>query len=364
MITGNKGEWSEIYALFKLLGDKQLLLGNKEIEKLEGLVYPIIKILRTESNGDFEYSIKDEIILISGNKEVLKIPISEFRDKALFLLNAIKKNRERTFSVPEIEEFMQSINCISLKASSSAKTDITIIVHDQRTNQQPQLGFSIKSQLGSPSTLLNAGKTTNFIYEIEGNLNKDEIAHINSLVVKRGNKYSADLRGRVEAIKDKNCKFKFLKAERKVFSNNLVLIDSRLPEILSQIVLDFYSSKSSHMTDLVKSVSNKNPLNFDVENEHQFYEYKLKRFLTDVALGMMPSKVWTGQYDATGGYLIVKENGDVLCYHIYNRNEFEEYLLNNTKLETASSSRHEFGEIYNKSGEFFFKLNLQIRFIK
>src|SRR5690606_3108570 len=124
MITGNKGEWSEIYALFKLLGDKQLFLGNKDIEKLEGLVYPIIKI-----------------------------PISDFKSKAIFLLNAIKENKERTFSIPEIEEFMQSINCISLKANSSAKTDITIVVHDQRTSQQPTLGFSIKSQLGSPSTL-------------------------------------------------------------------------------------------------------------------------------------------------------------------------------------------------------------------
>lgn len=42
MISGNKGEWSEIYALFKLLGDKQLQLGDKEIERLEGLVYPIL----------------------------------------------------------------------------------------------------------------------------------------------------------------------------------------------------------------------------------------------------------------------------------------------------------------------------------
>ena len=79
---------------------------------------------------------------------------------------------------------------------------------------------------------------------------------------------------------------------------------------------------------------------------------------------MMPSKVWTGKYDATGGYLIVKENGDVLCYHIYNRNEFEDYLVNNTKLDTASSSRHEFGQIYEENGELYFKLNLQIRFIK
>lgn len=73
MIRGNKGEWSEIYALFKLLGDKRLFLGNKDIERIEGLIYPIIKILRTENNKNFEYSIKDEIILISGTEEVLKI---------------------------------------------------------------------------------------------------------------------------------------------------------------------------------------------------------------------------------------------------------------------------------------------------
>ena len=85
---------------------------------------------------------------------------------------------------------------------------------------------------------------------------------------------------------------------------------------------------------------------------------------TDVALGMMPSKVWTGKYDATGGYLVIKDNGDVLCYHIYNRNEFENYLLNNTKLDTASSTRHDFGKIYESNGKLYFKLNLQIRFIK
>ena len=359
MITGNKGEWSEIYALFKLLGDKQLFLGDKDIEKLEGLVYPIIKILRSENNGDFEYSIQDEIILISGDEQVLKIPIKQFKEKALFLLNAIKENRERTFSVPEIEEFMQSINCISLKASSSAKTDITIVVHDQRTNQQPTLGFSIKSQLGSPSTLLNAGKTTNFIFKISDiELSKSEIEEVNSISSR------SKIMDRISAIQTKGGSFKFVKTERQIFSNNLVLIDSLLPQILSQIVFNFYSSEYSHLTDLVNQTSDKNPLDFDIENEHKFYEYKIKRFLTDVALGMMPSKVWSGKYDATGGYLIVKGNGDVLCYHIYNRNEFEDYLLNNTKLDTASSSRHGFGEIYQEDDQLYFNLNLQIRFTK
>ncbi|MBO3116798.1 HpaII family restriction endonuclease [Winogradskyella sp. DF17] len=358
MITGNKGEWSEIYALFKLLGDKQLFLGNKDIEKLEGLVYPIIKILRSENNGDFEYSIKDELILISGEQEILKIPIEEFKTKAIFLLDAIKENRERTFSIPEIEEFMQSINCMSLKASSSAKTDITIVVHDQRTNQQPTLGFSIKSQLGSPSTLLNAGKTTNFIFKINGvDLTAKQIEDINSISTR------SKIIDRIAQIQSKGGSFEFLKTERQIFSNNLVLIDSLLPQILSQIVFDFYSNKFSQLTDLVKKISEKNPLDFDIENEHEFYEYKIKRFLTDVALGMMPSKVWSGKYDATGGYLIVKENGDVLCYHVYNRNEFEDYLFTNTKLDTASSSRHDFGKIYIENGSLYFKLNLQIRFV-
>ena len=364
MITGNKGEWSEIYTLFKILGDKQLLLGDKDIEKLESVVYPIIKILRSENNGDFEYSIEDEIILVSGNEQLLRIPIEEFKMKAIYLLNAIKENKKRTFSVPEIESFMHSINCFSLKAASSAKTDITIVIHDQRTNQQPALGFSIKSQLGSPSTLLNAGKTTNFIYKIDGEIKTEEINRINSLVVRRGKKVSADIMGRVKAIMENKCKFSFHKTQRRIFSSNLVLIDSLLPEILSQIVIDFYSTGNSHLTDLIKMTAEKNPLNFDIENEHKFYDYKIKRFLTDVALGMMPSKVWSGQYDATGGYLIVKDNGDVLCYHLYNRNEFENYLLNNTKLETASSSRHGFGEIYKVNDELFINLHLQIRFIK
>ena len=41
---------------------------------------------------------------------------------------------------------------------------------------------------------------------------------------------------------------------------------------------------------------------------------------------------------------------------------FEEYLLHNTHLERASSSRHDFYRIYEEEGQLFIKLNLQIRF--
>lgn len=359
MLTGNKGEWSEIYALFKLLGDTVLYPGNENIERIPNILYPILKILRSNSSGNFEYSIQDNLVVVSGNEQLLKIPISEFKLKSAALLNQIKTSSTRTFAIPDIEEFMQEINCISLKASSSVKTDITIIIHDQRTNQTPTLGFSIKSQLGSPSTLLNAGKTTNFTFRIKNlKLTSEEISAINNIKTK------SKIKDRINEIHSQGGIFQFVKADKQIFANNLVLIDSLLPQILSQIVFVFYSTSNTIMIDLLSEIEKQNPLGFDVSNNHQFYTYKMKRFLTDIALGMMPSKVWTGEYDATGGYLIVKKDGDVLCYHIYNRNDFENYLINNTKLETASSSRHGFGEIYEEDGKLFFKLNLQIRFTK
>jgi type II restriction enzyme len=78
MLKGNKGEWSEIYTLFKLLGDKQLFAGDADLNKVEEFFYPIIKIIRNESGGDFEYEINGDLVIISAGKEKLRIPVKTF----------------------------------------------------------------------------------------------------------------------------------------------------------------------------------------------------------------------------------------------------------------------------------------------
>lgn len=359
MLTGNKGEWSEIYTLLKILSEKYLIAGNSDLNEIVDLIYPIIYILRDESNGTYEYSYSSDLVIIKGNEEEFRIPISQFQEKAVFLLSKLQETTTTTFSIPEIETFIRSFKCISLKANSSVKSDIRIAIHDQRTKTTPELGFSIKSQLGGASTLLNAGKTTNFIYQIEGsNLTENDIVDINSINT------NDKIMNRIEKIREHSGVLKFFNTESSIFRNNLMLIDSALPQILSEIVYLYFTSSFSKAVDLVNEVTIQNPLAYNLETNHPYYSYKIKRFLTDIALGMMPSKVWTGQLDATGGYLVVKKDGVVLCYHIYNRNEFEDYLMNNTKLETASSSRHDFGKIYKEDNCLFFKLNLQIRFTK
>ena len=44
MITGNKGEWSEIYTLLKILADKEIYAGDGDLNKIEDLIFPVIRI--------------------------------------------------------------------------------------------------------------------------------------------------------------------------------------------------------------------------------------------------------------------------------------------------------------------------------
>lgn len=238
------------------------------------------------------------------------------------------------------------------------KTDMKLICNNLGTNFQSTRGFSIKSEVGSASTLLNPGKTTNFIYEIVGKpFNNAEIDSINNIATR------SKVRERLNAIYDSGRSLKYLDMESKNFKLNLQMIDTQMPEIIAEMLLLFYKGKGSKINKLIKTLNEDNPLSFSIELSHPLYDYKIKTLLTDIALGMTPAKVWKGIYDATGGYIVVKEDGEVLCYHIYNRNEFQSYLVENTKLDTPSTSRYEFGNIYEEKGEFFIKLNLQIRFV-
>lgn len=357
MIKGNKGEWSEVYTLLKVISDKKLLAGDSNLNKIETLIFPIIKVLRDETNGTFEFSYDNDLVIVKNGEKEIRISVLEFQKKAHFLLTKLKEKTNSTFSILEIENFINSFDSHSLKAKSTVKSDIRIVIHDQRTGINPELGFSIKSQLGSASTLLNAGKTTNFIYKINNlNLTQKQISEINEIETR------SKIKDRIEKIIELGGSLQFQKTESSIFGNNLVLIDSALPKIIAESLELFFTSTFSTIVELTNQISVKNPLDYNLETNHPFYSYKIKRFLTDIALGMIPSKVWNGELDATGGYLVVKENGEVLCYHIYNRNEFEDYLFANTKLETASSTRHEFGKLYLDNGQIYFKLNLQIRF--
>lgn len=359
-LSGNKGEWSEIYVFLRSLAIGKLYAANENLEKLDNMFYNIINIIRNENIGALEFRINKDngniTIYNTDNDSVIsEIPKNEFTEAADKLYNDIITAKTSAFSVEDTENFLNSLGVQTLKAKSTDKSDIRIKIHDINTGYESVQGFSIKSRLGSPSTLINAGKTTNFIYEVTGNINDSVMYEINSTKL---------FKDKFSIFNANDCNISYCGMENDIFESNLLLLDGDLPKICSEMLKRYYSTGLSSVNEELNVLANENPLNYNLSKGHPFYSYKFKKLLTECALGMLPSKAWDGKADATGGYIIVREDGEVLCYHLFNRNEFENYLINNTKFETASTSRHDFGSVYKSGDKYYLKLNLQVRFIK
>ena len=358
-ITGNKGEWSELYALFRLLGEGKVHAGDADLNKLD-MYYPILNIIREESKK-YEYKPNKEqniVVIDEDGNEYARISMDKFMEESSKLLESIKGASERAFEVPDAECFMSQIGCTKIKAPSQDKADIHIVIHDLRTNMTPLLGFSIKSQLGSASTLLNPGLPTNITYKVVGGDMKDqELGEINAI---------EDHLPRMQALLDKGYKLEYFEIAHQTFKNNLLFLDMCMPELIARcLVLGSMSDLGTSTKEIVEKIAEENPFGYTGSNVIGFYEHKIKVLLLDTALGMTSAKEWNGHYDANGGYLVVKSDGDIVCYHFYNKNDVEDYLYNNTRFDRASRTRYDFGSLYRgEDGEVYMKLNLQIRFKK
>lgn len=355
-ITGNKGEWSEMYVLLRLLSQGKIHAADENVEKIEDIFFPILKIIREElKSNKYEYIVNDDDLKIQiflNDSFVKEFDKQTFEEQADYLYSQILQGTNRSFPIEQTEKFMSEIGCARLAAPSSDKTDITMQIHDIQTGFAPVCGFSIKSEVGNPPTLINATGATNFIYEVTG-LTDEQIDDINAIETK------SKIRDRMQRIFTEATSVDFVKVNSDSFARNMMLIDSRLTELVAHSLIYHYRDGLSTCKEVIEQMENDNPMNYPTEG---FYEYKYKKLLCSAALGMTPAKKWDGIDEANGGYIIVTAKGDVLAYHIYNRAFFESYLLNQTKYERGSTSRHGFASLYKEDGKVYMKLNLQIRF--
>lgn len=352
-MSGNKGEWSELYAFMKLLSQGRVYAANEKVEKIDEVYYPILKIIREENKGEvIDYVIdNDQVHLEIQSKRVMSIPRQELDDNANLLLKEIASH-SGSFEVEEIANFANGIKVTKIKAPSGDTTDISMQIEDIHTNFIRNVGFSIKSEVGHAPTLLNAGMTTNFIYKVTG-ISSAQAKEINAIDTR------TKIKDRMAKIAEFGGKMKYYGMNHDGFKRNLIMVDSSMPEIIGNMLLYFYSEDVKDCDELVNMLGKRDPLGY---GDAVMYKYKFKKFLCSCALGMKPAKPWDGLDEANGGYIIVKANGEILAYHIYNRNFFEQYLLDNTILEKASTSRHEYMSLYEESDEMYIKMNLQIRF--
>lgn len=361
LIKANKGEWSEIYAFFKLLVEKSLNAADENLELDPDSSFEVLKIARDDkSNGkvvrktyDLTGNQMEAIVTEGEGLSLAAVNLEDLREGVKKVFAAITEGKGRSFAIPEAQRLMQKLYCVSIKAPSADKSDIWLELKDRFSPKNSQSGFSIKTSYKSMPTLFNASaRNTNFIYRV---VKGTQIMNVTPPVKDR-------VRDVVQQIYGEG-RLDFMKVESEIFKNNLQLIDSNFPLIFATMLANYHKGEGSRIRELVAGLSN-DPNMIQLGHSDAFYKGIVKRFLEAAAFGMTAAKVWSGSVQANGGFIVVKDNGDLACYHVYDREKYLEYLFNNTKFDTPDRKKHKFGRReFDEKGEEVLRLNFQVRFI-
>lgn len=384
LLKGNKGEWSELYVLVTLLAEGKLFQSDFKLNKDLDNVYEIIKAYKSESDYNLEFDRNENVTLSKvergdGKRKLIsKFSLSELKTVSEILYHGIKAGKGKSFAIIESNNFTQTAQIQKLKADAKTKADIKLKIYDHRLAKETDLGFSIKSLLGGDSTLFNTGVGNNFIYSVENRLN-ESILQFNKRTYKPPSGISK-LTFRLQELAKIKAAFKFKNIQSYQLWKNLKMIDGDLPEILAYSLYYRWIYRERNLLEVSNILEDKDPLNFynNKPTQQRLYEYKLKRFLTEAAMGMTSETPWLGEYDSFGGVIIAKNDGDIVCFHIYDFNLFRDYLIENTMFEQAATGedpsmpgteksngkKYYYGWLYKNNDDLFFKINLQVRFTK
>ncbi len=366
-LTANVGEWSEAYVFFRILGEHMITTCDAHLEPILQSQFPVTEIKRgckSTPNLTYRYvpALNQWQIFVNDEFQDI-VTATEGQEEAMDLLhellNHIHKGPKSTptsngkaLSFPKAEKFLYRLHTKAIKAQSTDKKDITLTIRDIRAGCEVESGFSIKSFLSQPPTLLNASQLTIFQYEVTG-VSNDKIAHINEQKIGKF----------VPAILQAGGKITWVSMHEQ-YRQNMLFIDTAMPTIAAHLLLDHFSSchlpqKRKSVRSVTEHLAQIDPLHLASE---KLYAYKVKKLLEATALGMVPGQPWEGIEEANGGFIIVKPEGDIVTFHIYNRNLFMEYLYQNTIFEHPSTHRYPVGKITEQNGKLIFGLPLNIRY--
>jgi type II restriction enzyme len=346
--SANRGEWSELYAIGYLI-IKGGGYGADEFTKLDpSIFYKVLQIVDNPSGqSETMYKLNDKdveifqngIVVIRVAKDQIVTKVSSFFEELLL------QRGSPAFSLTSGQELMNLIHKDKLSASSALTADLHLVLEDMETkNETPRKGFSIKSEIGSPATIFNASRSTNLTYRIIG---KEKPKPFESVSAVKAN---------VKSLINQGFTLEFKKFDNPTLERSLKNIDSNLPEYLARVLLAYTHSTTTKMNKVCD-------LAFPVTDpESGLKIQKVKKFLSAASMGLKAGTEWSGYPEDFGGMLLVKRDGDVLFYYLYNMKKFEEYLFNNLRFETPSATKHGFGQVYQDGDGYFIKLNLQIRY--
>ena len=381
-LTGNIGEWSEIYIFLKILTDGKIFAADAEMQKIKDVFLNVIKIIR-EENKDFRFdyfsgsTIK---IYLNDSPYGPDYENSEYLNIKKIVWDRIKNSPHgNTITIPEADDFFKRIHVTKLKAPATSNSsfggteDITMQVQDYRNGVTSVIGFSCKSEAGGKATLFNASNdNTNFVYRISGPINDEIMDHFNSIFKTRMSngfmKEIVPIQERIKFLKECDCGLEFVGTKKENAERNIVQSGGiEMPGILAEMLRYYYfihegAALHSSVGEALEHITKVNPAGYRFGDIESLYRKKVGTLLYDFFTGMRLGTPWDGKSSVNGGYIVAKNDGDVVAFHSCMADEFKSFLIEKLGLEAPSAQRHNYMCIYKEDQEYYLNLNLQIRF--
>ena len=368
----NKGEWAEFYVMLKLLGEGRLYTANKLLQKNYQSYLDILKIIRQECESQvLEYIIDEPNALVIVKPQdtstiLVTMPVKIFNDYAQMLFDGIKDVEGSSVPAPDpVCDFAKVIYVSkpkapavkALKKQFGGKNDIFIEVRDGQTAIISIMGFSIKSKFGQNPTLFNAGSSSQYLYKLAG-CDDAMMDEFNAITENGGRGWS-----KCKAyLSNHGISMEFARTQNPIYNDNLFLVRDSMAKIMALCIkvrlID--SPWLFEVMDTVERMIVANPLG--VPAARVYYEKAIKDFLMAGFTGMTAGKEWDGKEQVNGGYIVVMDDGDVICYHSSDRESFRDYLYRNTHFEYVSADKYLWSRIVKIDGEYYLPLNFSVRF--
>lgn len=343
----NKGEWAELYVLARVLCEKAISVGRYSATTTRHDLEVLTVSRSDEQFAQFSFE-DDHVVLESSGNRISRLILGDLLEK--FLPEIIVG--DWVFTSDTGQQLLDLLEIIQLKEGTQ-KSDLFLSLRDPTSGIIGRQGYSVKSFIGSTPTLLNASTITNFTYKITPVIADSKIAELQSLAIRK----------MCNRLRLDGYSFELVHLEQE-FETNLLMVDSRMVEILSHSLLAYYTmegGRDTRVDSIVDFLESSNPMS--VRNPGFFYRHKWKDFLEASAYGLTPSRPWDGLKTAPGGLIVVDKSGDLTCMPGGSSDDHREFLIRSTKFDTASRKRHRFGKLHSFAGDFLVKLNLQIRYV-
>ena len=350
----NKGEWSELFAVASIISAGRAFEADGHLRPISNRMLKVAKLfLNRPDTAPVSFSFQgDGTVTRKSGSSTEILSQYQYSSRLEALLADLKNDKNvGSFSSLAGVEIMTLLGIDNPSASSTeTSADFEMILLDPMTDEAtPRHSFSVKSQLGSPATLLNASRQTNITFGLcqQSALTEARVKELNEMT------WLATRDALIEA----GCDPIFRKLDGETLYRNVRLVDSAMPEVIANLVRSHYFDGVRRLDEAAAECYPGH-----LANSEQII-YKIKEFVGVLAMGMRPNSTWSGDPSAFKGMVVVTREADVVVFYVFNVLEFRDFLFHNLGFERGSATRHGWGQVYPEAGEWRIKLNLQLRFL-